>query len=294
MGELYALISAVVWAVAVIFLRKSGESISPFDLNLFRVTITSPLLVLTVVAAGQPILLDVSLSDYLILFASGIIAIAVSDTLLHHSINLIGAGLSAIASCSYSPLVALMAFLMLGEKLGAWQFAGMALVVVAVLVAARHKAPEGSTPRQIFMGVIWGILAMATVAFGIVIAKPVLLRTPVIWATTMRQIGSLCVLLPAALAMPKRRKIFSVFRPSRSWRLSLTATLLGSYLSLLTWIAGMKYTLTGIAAIINQTSTIFILLFASLLLREPVTRRKALAAALAIGGILMVTFGPKP
>jgi drug/metabolite transporter (DMT)-like permease len=294
MGELYALIAALVWAVAVIFLRKSGESIRPFDLNLFRVTITTPLLILTVRATGQSIFYDVPLADYLILFASGIIAIAISDTLLHHSLNLIGAGLSAVVGCSYSPLVTLTAFLLLGERLGPWQFAGMALVVTAVVLAARHKAPAGSTGRQIAMGVIWGGLAMAAVAFGIVIAKPVLLRTPVIWATTMRQIGSLAVLLPAALAMPERRRIFSVFRPSRSWRFSLTATLLGSYLSLITWIAGMKYTLTGIAAIINQTSTIFILLFASLLLKEPITRRKVIASALAVTGILMVTFGPRP
>ena len=118
MGELFALIAAVVWAVAVIFLRRSGESISPFDLNLFRVTITTPLLILTVVAAGQPVFPDAPPTDYLILFASGVIAIAVSDTLFHHSINLIGAGLSGITSCSYSPLVTLMAFLLLGEKLG--------------------------------------------------------------------------------------------------------------------------------------------------------------------------------
>jgi drug/metabolite transporter (DMT)-like permease len=51
----------------------------------------------------------------------------------------------------------------------------------------------------------------------------------------------------------------------------------------------MKYTLTGIAAILNQTSTIFILLFASLLLGEPMTRRKVLAAGLAVAGILVVT-----
>jgi drug/metabolite transporter (DMT)-like permease len=57
------------------------------------------------------------------------------------------------------------------------------------------------------------------------------------------------------------------------------------------WIAGMKYTMTGIAAIINQTSTILILLFATVLLKEELTVRKAVAAALAFGGIALVTFG---
>jgi drug/metabolite transporter (DMT)-like permease len=293
-GEFYALAAAAVWAVAVIFLRKSGESIPPFALNLFRVTITTPLLVISVIAAGQPLILGAPAADYLILAASGIISIAVSDTLLHHSINAIGAGLSAIACSVYAPVVTLIAFILLDEKLGPWQFAGMALVVAAIISAAKHKPPEGTTRGQIAKGVVWGVLAMASVGFGIVIAKPVLLRSPVLWATTVRQAGSLVIMLLVALALPRRRRLFSVLRPSRSWRFSLTAAVLGSYCSLLLWVAGFKYALSGVAAILNQTSTIFILLLASLFLREPITKRKLIASALAIAGIVMVTLGPRP
>ena len=293
MGEFYALAAAAVWAVAVIFLRKSGESIPPYALNLFRVTITTPLLVVSVVAAGQPLVYGAPVVDYLILIASGVISIAVSDTLLHRSINLIGAGLSAIATAVYAPIVTLLAFVLLGEELGPWQFGGMALVVGAILIAARHRPPEGATRRSIVVGVILGVLAMATVGFGIVIAKPVLLRTPVLWATTVRQAGSLAVMLVIALAMPGRKKVFSFMRPSGSWRYSLTAALLGSYCSLLLWVAGFKYALSGVAAILNQTSTIFILLLASVFLREPVTRRKIAASALAVAGILLVTLGSR-
>jgi drug/metabolite transporter (DMT)-like permease len=290
MGELFSLLAALIWAIAVIFLRRSGESVAPFALNLFRVALTGPLLLITLLVARQPLVSGAPLADYLILFASGIIAIAISDTMFHRSLNMIGAGISAITGCSYSPIMALIAFFILGERLGLWQFAGMALILLAVITAARHKPPKGTAARRLVVGVVWGVLAMATVAFGIVIAKPVLNRSPVLWATTVRQLGSLGVLLPAALISSRRREFLGVFRPSGSWRFSIPATLLGSYLALLAWIAGMKYTLTGIAAILNQTSTIFILIFASLLLGEPLTRRKALAAAMAVAGILMVTF----
>jgi drug/metabolite transporter (DMT)-like permease len=289
MGELFSVLAALIWAFAVIFLRKSGESVAPFALNLFRVAITGPLLLATLLIARQPLVSGAPLADYLILFASGIIAIAISDTMFHRSLNMIGAGISAITGCSYSPLMALMGFFILGERLGPWQFVGMALVLLAVVTAARHKPPEGATPRRIIIGIVWGVLAMATVALGIIIAKPVLNRSPVLWATTIRQLGSLGVLLPVALISGRRREFFRVFRPSKSWRYSIPATLLGSYLALLAWVAGMKYTLTGIAAILNQTSTIFILLLASLLLGEPMTRRKVFAAGLAVIGIAIVS-----
>ena len=60
---------------------------------------------------------------------------------------------------------------------------------------------------------------------------------------------------------------------------------------LVLWIAGMKLTHAGVAAILNQTSSILVLVFASLFLKERFTRRKAAASALAVGGILMVTLG---
>lgn len=292
MGEFFSLVAALIWGCAVIFLTKSGETISPFDLNLFRVVVSTPLLVATVAAAGQTLALKVPAVDYLVLFASGIIGIAISDTLLHQALNRIGAGIAAIVDSLYSPFVALAAFLMLGERLGARQFTGMALVVSAVLVAARHEPPKGATARQMAVGVTCGVLAMATVALGIVLAKPVLERTPVLWATMMRQVGALAVMFPAAMISPRRRASLSLFRPTRRWKFSLPATMLGSYLALIFWVAGMKYTQAGVAAVLNQTSTICVLLLATVFLKEPLTRRKIAAAAVATAGILLITYKP--
>ena len=290
MGELFALLAAVVWSNAVILLKKSGETVSPLSLNVFRVAVTAPLLVLTLVVLGRPIAYEAPILDYLILFASGIIAIAVSDTLFHKSLNMVGAGISAIVGCFYSPSVVMLAFLLIGERFTVMQLGGMGLIITGVIVAAGHKPPADASARRIVVGVVLGVLSLVAVAFGIVIAKPVLNRSPVVWATTMRQIGALAVLLPVALFSPRRKQIFRAFRPAAAWKYTIPATLLGSYVSLMAWIAGMKYTLAGIAAILNQTSTIFILIFATVFLREPVTRRKIAAAALAICGIILVTY----
>ena len=51
----------------------------------------------------------------------------------------------------------------------------------------------------------------------------------------------------------------------------------------------MKYTKVGIAAILNQSSTVYVLILAAVFLHEPFTRRKLVASALAIAGILLVT-----
>ncbi len=291
MGKFFALASALVWAGAVILFKKSGETVSPYALNLFRVGVSCILFVITLLVMGESFWGRAPLGDYLILFASGIIAIAISDTLFHMCLNIVGAGINAIVDCLYSPSVLIFAYILLGERIGALQYSGMALIILGVFAASRHTPPGGLAPRRLALGIVYGVLAMATLGFGIVIAKPVLNRSPVIWATAMRQIGCLAAMLPIAVLSPRRREILSVFRPSSSWRFSLPGTVLGSFLALIMWIAGMKYAKASIAAILNQTTTIYILIFASLFLGETFTRRKAAAAALAMGGIVMVIMG---
>jgi len=288
MGQAFALLTAVIWASAVILLKRSGETVSPFALNLFRVVVSTSLLLPTVTIAGQ-VRWHGSLRDVLILFASGIFAIAMSDTLFHMSLNAVGAGVSAIIDCLYAPLTVLFATVLLGERLSALQLVGMALVLTGVLTAAQHDPPHGVPRRQVVLGVIWGVLAMIALAIGIVIAKPVLDQSPVLWATAVRQLGCLGVMLPIALLSPRRREIFHVFKPSRGWRFSLPGAVLGSYLALIFWIAGMKYTKVGIAAILNQSSTIYVLILAAIFLQEPFTRKKMVASAVAVIGIVLVT-----
>ncbi len=111
-----------------------------------------------------------------------------------------------------------------------------------VLLFAYFMLGEKVTLQQLL-----GIAAMAFLGFGIVLAKQVLDGANVIWATAVRQFGALVVLIPGP-----------------SWKYSLPGTSLGSYVALILWIAGMKLIPAGKAAILNQSSTIYILLLATL------------------------------
>ncbi len=291
MGELFALSTAVTWAVAVILFKKSGEKVLPFTLNFFRVAVSSLLFALMFAAMRMPLLGVAPLDDYLILIASGVIAIAVSDTLFHMCLNRVGAGLNAIVDGLYSPSIVFFAWMLLGERLGPWQLAGMGSVLLGIFIATRHAPPPGATRRQLVLGIIFGVLSMLTLGIGIVIAKPVLNHSPVLWATAVRQIGTFMAMLPVALLLPSRGRIFSHFRPHGSWKYMIPGTVIGSFLSLIFWIAGMKYTQASTAAILNQTSSIHIIILATIFLKEPLTGRKITAAALAVAGIVMVTAG---
>lgn len=290
MGEIFALACAIVWSMAVIFIKRAGETYPPFALNLFRVGVSSGLLVATTLAAGQGLIRpEVPLRTYLVLIASGVIAIGLADTMFHRGLNIVGAGVTAIVDCLYSPLVAAFAFLLLDERLSTRHGLGMLLIIGGVLMASRVEPPEGATRGEQVRGLLWAVGSMIALTLGVVMAKSVLSDVPVLWATTVRQVGALAFMVVATAISPRRRDYLGVFAARPGRRFALAGTVLGSYFSLLLWLGGMKYTDAGIAAILNQTSTIFVLVFASIFLKEAFTRRKFLAALLAICGILLVT-----
>ena len=69
MGELYALAAAVVWSCAVILFRRSGETVAPLAMNLFRVAVSGALFLVLLAVTRRPLWGVAPLGDYLILGA---------------------------------------------------------------------------------------------------------------------------------------------------------------------------------------------------------------------------------
>ena len=289
-GQTCALSAALSWALALVLFKKSGEQVAPLALNLFKNAIGVVLLGLTLLAMGEwpHVMRDNEIEDIYILVLSGILGIALADTLLFWSLNLIGVGLLAIVDCAYSPMIIFMAWLLLSREITLAHYIGGGLVMSAVFLSSQHQPLENRTRAQLLGGILLAILALASMAVGIVLAKPLLKYFPLIWATFFRLlVGSLTLAL-IALSSQQRGAIWAVFKPAAVWKFSIPGAILGAYLSMILWIAGFKYTSEPVAAILNQTSTIFALVLATLVLKEAMTGRKVLAVALAVVGVIVV------
>ena len=114
LGEMLSVGAALLWAGSVILFRKSGRSYPPLALNFFKNIVAAVLLLLTLLAVRQDLFRQAPLLDYALLALSGVLGIALGDTLFFKSLNIVGAGLSQIASLSYSPFVILFTFVFLG------------------------------------------------------------------------------------------------------------------------------------------------------------------------------------
>jgi drug/metabolite transporter (DMT)-like permease len=284
-------LAAITWASALVLFKVSGERISPLALNLFKNVVAILLLAVTLAFLRQGIgtLLSFSARDVGILVLSGFLGIAVADTIFFRALNLIGVGLISIVDCLYSPFVILFSVLLLREQLTLWHYIGGALIVAGVAVSSRHEPPEGRTRAQLLAGVLLGILALASMAIGIVIAVPVLEGFPLIWATMLRLLVGTMILALIAAASKNRRKLWAVFRPSAVWKVALPGSVLGGYLAMVFWVGGFKYAeKASVAAFLNQTSVIWAMILATIFLKERLTQRKTLALAMAFIGAVSI------
>ena len=57
------------------------------------------------------------------------------------------------------------------------------------------------------------------------------------------------------------------------------------------WVGAFKFTSVNSAAVLNQTNTVFVVVLASVFLKETFTRRRLLATVLAVAGSLLVLLG---
>jgi drug/metabolite transporter (DMT)-like permease len=290
-GEAAALATAITWAFAVVLFRKSGEVVHPVALNLFKDTLALVLTAPTIWVMGETFVHSAPLSDYLLLLLSGALGIGIADTFFFMSLNLLGAGFSAIVSCLYSPFMIGLSILWLGERLAVAQVLGVVMIVSAVLSATRRNGSAGISGRDLGLGILWGVLGLAVMAVGIVMIKPLLDRSPLLWATEVRLVGGCATLALGLLLYPRRGRILATLLTRQRWVYTFFGSLLGTYVALILWLAGMKFTLVSVASALNQTSNIFVFVFGALLLREPLTRLRVLGILAAVAGAYLITFG---
>lgn len=143
--------TALAWATSTIILKMLVARIDVFTLNSIRLWVGSLVLVTIIVASGRGTdYLHTPLAPFLLVAASGVMAMAVGDTFYIKSLSLIDASKAfSIAQCSFPIMASFVAVLFLGEAFTWMTAIGAAMVVYGIyLIAAKGKrAPDLSPPQ---------------------------------------------------------------------------------------------------------------------------------------------------
>jgi len=108
---------------------------------------------------------------------------------------------------------------------------------------------------------------------------------PLLWVVALRLFGGAAGLAVLFVWRGQRLLPLAGTMPRFGWRSLFAAALLGQYISMMLWLAGYKYTKASVAAILNESSSIFIVLLAWLFLHEGMNLRKLAGVTCTLSGV---------
>lgn len=289
LGNLLALLCAISWSLSIILLKISGAQIHPLALNLVKNAVGLLLLYGTAVAVEGQLHWPDNPSDTAWLLLSGFLGIGLADGLVLRAMQFLHASQIAILECLFAPFVILLSVLLLDERPTTVMWVGGALIVGALFCIS---PPRGEKESQALPGRGLGIFLMCVglllIAYGIIVVKPVFDRVPLFSLVTIRMMaGVVGSALVMAFVKNPRQKL-NILRNSPHKGVLFAACFFSSYVSIVLWVAGYKYLQATVAALLNQTSTIFTMVFAVIFLGERFTRLKVVALGLALAGVIVL------
>ncbi len=287
-GEICALLSAVAWALSVILYTRLGDKMPAFELNLVKNSIGLVFLFLSALVFEGLSWPNLTTKEWLIVIVSGVLGLSVADTLYIKALSLIGAGRTAIVATLYSPFVIFLSFVYLDEKLTLWQLAGLLLIGTGILLIIFDRKLRHVETANLYKGIITGISAIFLTAFSVVIIKPILEQQEFFGFATVRMAIGVLGMVLFLVVTGKLAKTIDEYKQPHHWPAVCLSGFTGAYLALGLWLAGFKYTDATTASILNEMSSIFIVLLAWLFLKEPMSYKKTLALILSVTGVLLV------
>ncbi len=287
MGDIYAIITAICWSSAVILFDISSKKFDAIQLSALKNFIGVLGFIITILVFSIPLPIF-TIDDVFILFISGILGILIADLFFLESLRRLGSGLSAVISTIYTPSIFIISFLLYQETVSSHAYFGGLLVISGIAIST-FKIPNLVKTNDLYIGIILGIVAQILTAYSVLIVKPIMQDSSIVYIALYRfGIGLLATILVCIIKygyIPT----YNNFKKGLSNYSVVFGSIMGTYLSVIFWLAGYKYTLAGRAAIYNQLSTIFIILMARMFLKEELSIKKMIGVGLSIIGALIVS-----
>lgn len=289
-GEIMALLSALLWAVAVLAFERAGKRFTPWQLNVFKGVTSVLLFSLTALVIGLQPWREVTASDATRLALSGLIGITLGDTAYFAALQRLGTRRCLLLGILSPPLTALLGWLALHETLTLREGMGIALTLGGVAwVIAQKQADD--TPRQVWLGIAYGTLAVGGQAVGALLTRSVFAAHDVSPLTTaLFRLGAATLALGAGslLMRPGTSKPEVAFWRDKGVHMAAVGTLLGTYIAMITYMSALKYASSvGVVQTLLTTSQLWGLGLAALR-GERLSTRAIVGAFVGLAGVALL------
>lgn len=300
LGVSIALACAITWALSLIMLKSAGFHAHPLALNFGKNLLGLLLLLPTAWLIDGPFPSTLADRDLRMLVLSGFFGVGIADAMFMFAIKYLSASKVAILECLFAPCVLILSMYFFNETLTLIHLLGGLLIISSIFLVLPgqeedatcrdpHVITHGKANNKIWLGSILMSFGMIITAAGILMVKPSFETVPLFWIITIRMgagvVSSAIVMLGCKHPIKEIKQLWKT-----DSRLTVAGSfVVSSYIALSLWVAGYKYLQAPLAAILNQTSTIFTVLLAVAILKEKLTGKKIFSSLLATIGVILIS-----
>jgi drug/metabolite transporter (DMT)-like permease len=278
-----ALGSALSWALGSVLFRRLGDRLPPVSLTFAKGAVGTLLLGVAAAFVGwQPVGIEAAV----LLALSGLLGIALGDTLFFMALNSLGAQATVILFTVGQVLTVVMAVLWLGERPNPMDWAGVGLILTGVTAVMWSRSEGGGTST--LKGAAWGLLAVLAMSVSVIMAKEAVIVVGSVQATFIRFCVGTAGILTFGHFTGHLLQDLEALREPRFLGLFLgsvgVVTFGGFWLSMLA-IANVEVV---IANTLNATEPLFVVPLAALLLKERITAAVIFGSVATVCGMVLI------
>ncbi|MEI6437440.1 MAG: DMT family transporter [Candidatus Omnitrophota bacterium] len=283
-----ALASSAAWACGSILWKKIGEQIPPESMNLCRGIIGCTYLTVPLMFTRLD---HLEWTTVMLLALSGFIGITLGDTFFFRALVNLGPRQTSLFGTLTPGFTALAALSFLNEYPSPLAWTGIGLTITGVFWVLKERPASGAPTGDKRLGLLYCALSAGSTIIAVLLARIALPSIPSMEATFLRLFfGTLGMFIWGAgtgrldgwLVPFKNAQLF------KKVALVVAVAVFGGF-----WLSlfALKHLPTAIASTLGSTAALFILPLSAFWLKEKITTRACLGAAVAVGGVTLIFFG---
>jgi drug/metabolite transporter (DMT)-like permease len=285
LGGLAALASAFTWALGSILFRKLGNKVSPLGMNLGKNIIGILYIGIILLLTGIKAVSD---REFLILGASGLLGIALGDTLFFKALIELGPRLTVILGTLGPVFTVILAVIFLREMPSFLAWIGILLTTTGVSWILWRRSPGEDVRKSRISGIKYLLLSILCTSIGIIFAKIGVSSVSALQALFIRFIGGTIGLTLYGLASRQIKTWLAPFRDIRLLKFILLTVFIVVFGGFWLFLLSLKYTDASIASILNSTEPLFILPLTAFFFQEKISLQEIIGAIVAVSGVVLI------
>lgn len=293
-GEFAALLTAFFWTVTAITFEAASRKIGSMVVNILRLIIGFIFLsIFAFFYRGYLFPVDAGWQNWLWLSLSGLIGFTFGDLCLFQSFVLIGARVSMLIMALAPPMTALLAWMVLGEKLSLLSCIGMVVTLSGIALVVLRK--KGENDKNGLMNILkfsypfWGLLlafgGAVGQSVGLVLSKVGMQGYDTFASTQIRVMAGTAGFAPIYSFMGKWKDVLRGAARAKPMAILSLGAFFGPFLGVSFSLIAVKYADAGIASTIMAIVPVLIIPASMILYKEKISLKEIIGAILAVGGV---------